>query len=195
MKFFSQFGEDKWIFENLNPPQYGYFVEVGLDDSVQSSNTFFFERQGWRGIGIEPDPRNSVKVASLRKCAIDKRAAGKMPGVAGFTVHASTALSGLIRPVEQGCSRVQVVVETLTKILDDHQSPARIDLLSIDTEGTELDVWAGLDLTKYRPQIVVIEYDTLGICRDPDGVATTIQKDGYRLVHTTQCNLILENIR
>ena len=35
--------------------------------------------------------------------------------------------------------------------------PARIDFLSIDTEGTELDVLLGFDFARHRPRLVLIE--------------------------------------
>ena len=34
----------------------GFCVEVGANNGVLGSNTYYFEKAGWRGILIEPDP-------------------------------------------------------------------------------------------------------------------------------------------
>lgn len=38
-----------------------------------------------------------------------------------------------------------------------------IDLLDIDVEGTELEVWKSFDYTKHKPKVVIIESYTLGL--------------------------------
>ncbi len=45
---------------------------------------------------------------------------------------------------------------TLTSILDQHLIQ-RIDLLSLDVEGFELDVLKGIDFDKYKPCFMLIE--------------------------------------
>jgi hypothetical protein len=45
-QYFSQFGEDKWIVDNLHYPLNGVFVDVGASDGVYGNNTYFFEKIG-----------------------------------------------------------------------------------------------------------------------------------------------------
>uniref|UniRef100_A0A6C0E6T5 Methyltransferase FkbM domain-containing protein n=1 Tax=viral metagenome TaxID=1070528 RepID=A0A6C0E6T5_9ZZZZ len=52
---------------------------------------------------------------------------------------------------------VSVPANTLTSILDRVAGIETIDLLSLDTEGYELDILKGLDLTRYRPRYMLIE--------------------------------------
>ena len=55
----------------------GFFCEVGANDGLRFSNTFFLESMGWNGVLIEPDPRNfkplieSRSVRILPFCATD----------------------------------------------------------------------------------------------------------------------------
>jgi FkbM family methyltransferase len=57
---------------------------------------------------------------------------------------------------------VRVPARTLTSVLEEANAP-RIDLLSLDVEGYELKVPKGLDLRRYRPRVVVVEfYETFG---------------------------------
>jgi FkbM family methyltransferase len=48
-------------------------------------------------------------------------------------------------------NKSQIIVETisLTDLLDLYKAPAFIEYLSLDTEGSELEILKGLDHTKY----------------------------------------------
>ena len=54
----------------------------------------------------------------------------------------------------------KVPATTLEKILDEHTDQIDIDLLSLDTEGYELNILKGLNLDKYRPTYLLIEVYT-----------------------------------
>jgi FkbM family methyltransferase len=192
-KFSSQYGEDQWISQHIKLPARGYFVEVGANDGFINSNTLYFEQLGWDGLLIDPDPRNVERLSSReRRAAIDSRAAGATTGVLPFAMHPCSSLSGLTIKTDARCNTIEVTVDTLTQILGDHDAPGRIDLLSIDTEGSEIDVWEGLDKSMYRPSIVIVEHVTCGEINQ--ALQPAIEKDGYRLVHTTSSNLVLVDI-
>jgi FkbM family methyltransferase len=50
---------------------------------------------------------------------------------------------------------IKVNVRTLDACLQDFFTP--IDFVSIDTEGTELDVLKGFSIAKYHPKLLVVE--------------------------------------
>mgnify|MGYP001265942633 CR=1 FL=1 len=53
----------------------------------------------------------------------------------------------------------KVETETLNNIIvNSNFANKRIDFLSIDVEGNELNVLKGFDLKKYKPTIVLLEY-------------------------------------
>ena len=58
MKFYSQFEQDKFVYENffINKNK-GYFVDIGAHDGVTFSNSKFFEELEWDGVCIEPNPK------------------------------------------------------------------------------------------------------------------------------------------
>jgi len=62
---------------------------------------------------------------------------------------------------------VQAPGRTLSDCIDSAGLP-RIDLLSLDVEGFELGVLAGLDLTRHAPAWALVE------TRDPDAVAEVL---------------------
>ncbi|MEM1063527.1 MAG: FkbM family methyltransferase, partial [Planctomycetota bacterium] len=55
------------------------------------------------------------------------------------------------------CVERTVPVRTLTEMCDEHAGGRDIHFLKIDVEGAESDVIAGMDFTRYRPWILVIE--------------------------------------
>ena len=61
----------------------------------------------------------------------------------------------------------------------------KIDILSIDTEGTELEVWSTLTILK--PQVVIIEYLSQGVKNDK--LDEVFGKD-YERVLVTESNYI-----
>jgi hypothetical protein len=52
---------------------------------------------------------------------------------------------------------IKVKAITLEKILDEHLNGRKINLLSLDTEGYELPILKGLNLSKYRPKYILAE--------------------------------------
>lgn len=183
----SQEGEDRWIFDHadgLQLPLYGTFVEVGAYNGVTSSNTLLFERMGWNGLCIEADPDIAAICAENRKCMTQVAAIGSTNHAVTFYVNREDrGLSGLARPGEP----ITVPGRTLKTALalDDI---AKVDLLSIDTEGTELDVWRSRGTV--QPKIVIMEYKTCDLPPQYEPITKQMRADGYRLVHQTTHNLI-----
>lgn len=158
MKFYGQFGEDKFIFENLEIPEKGYFIDIGAGDGLKGSNTKFFENRGWQGLCIEPDSRNYFKCIKHRKNVL-KIAVDKDEGEKIFFENAiSPDLSGLVKN-NKVAKEVKVKTVRLDTLIKEHNIE-NIDLLSVDTEGTELRVLDSFKLKKVMPKIVIIEYIT-----------------------------------
>ena len=56
IKYYSQSGEDFIAWHYFDFKKNGFFVEIGAFDGIHLSNTYSFERAGWRGICVEPHP-------------------------------------------------------------------------------------------------------------------------------------------
>lgn len=188
--FHSQWGEDRWLAAHFDIPRLGVFVDIGAGDGVRGSNSLYFENLGWRGLCVDADPRNHAPLRR-RCCAVDTCAVSTTPGLWPFGMYAhKPSWSGLRR---HGADYREILIEC--RRLDDLLEQwciGQIDLLSIDVEGTELDVWDSFDHTRYRPAVVIVEYDD----GHPQRHRRTIQEHlglaTYRLVHQTPANLILQ---
>ena len=188
MNYYSQCGEDKWIEENLHPPM-GNFCEVGAFDGVKSSNTKHFEEIGWGGLCIEADPFVAGQCCFNRKCWSMCATIGRNYVESFARFHINPDDHGLSGVAASGRQIITPVVR-----LDDALNTVWIApnpnlyLLSIDTEGTELDVWSTIG--NWRPHIVIMEYQTCDNPPKDKEIGKQMAYDMYEEVHRTQYNII-----
>lgn len=191
--FHSQWGEDRWLAEHFRIPTAGVIVDVGAGDGVRGSNTFYFENLGWRGLCVDADPRNHEPLRRIRSCIVDTCAVSSTAGRRRFGMYADRpSRSGLLR-YGPDYPEVTVACRRLDDLL--HRSSIQlVDLLSIDVEGTELDVWDSFDPDEHRPAMVIIEFDDRDHATCRDAIQERLGHDTYRLVHQTPANLILQRL-
>jgi FkbM family methyltransferase len=183
--FNGQFGEDRWILENIELPTHGTVVDVGADQPIHGSNTYFFEKYlGWKSICIDGDSRTIPALNMYRKNVVSQLV-GSSNGIAKFYQHPSAGISHIS---EHG--NIEVPIRTLNSILEEHNFED-ITLLDVDVEGHELEVFAGLDWNKYHPKIVIVEFVSPAGGDISKRILEFFEQIGnYKLVHTTQANMI-----
>ena len=190
--FHSQWGEDRWLAEHLHIPEAGAFADVGAGDGARGSNSLYFENLGWRGLCVDADPRNHERLRQ-RTCAVETCAAASLSGIRSFGMYAhKPSWSGLDR---QGADyqQVPVLCRTLEDLLRRHGID-QIDLLSIDVEGTELDVWDSFDSALHRPSVVIVEFDDRHPERHRDAILAHLGGDTYEPLNETPANLVLQRL-
>ena len=208
--FKAQFGEDRVLWRVFRGRPTGFFIEVGAYDGVTLSNTYFLEQMGWSGMLVEPIRELCQRAANVRprsrvvQAACSKRGS---TGTATFTVAQNVAVLSFLHADEDHIARckregatlveIEVPVRSLDDILLSERSgaigrvgpwqPDRgwcIDVVSIDTEGCELDVLDGFTLERFKPRVLVIENDR------PSGstIEPYLTDRGYRKFHRQQIN-------
>jgi FkbM family methyltransferase len=162
---YSQRGEDRIIGAILSGIDDGFYVDVGCNHPQHYSNTFALYKRGWSGINIDGNSQLIEEHQRLRKrdtsiCAVisDKEQE------AVFTEFKDSLVSSLsTEHVNQWKERRKVkerrTVKTvsLNTILDLHKAPHKFDLLSIDVEGHDFEVLSSINLSIYRPRLIVVE--------------------------------------
>jgi FkbM family methyltransferase len=187
MQSYSQFGEDVLLWEHFHGKADGFFVEAGANHPTLCSQTWLLEQRGWKGILVEPIGEKFELIRRERPASRVIRLALGAPeqrGRARFNVAAGNdALSGLSLNEGVTAERVEEVeVRTLDDVLAEAGNP-RLDLVSIDVEGVELEVLRGFDLARHRPAVLLVE-DHLQKMK----VHRHITRQNYRLVKRTGCN-------
>ncbi len=141
----------------------GYFVDVGANHPRDSSQTWHLEQNGWRGILIEPIAELCERLRQERPRSLTVQAACGAPeqrGAVNFHIADGLACSTLekngVSPKVSFVRTDMVTLKTLDDILEEINPPA-IDFVSIDVEGSQLNVLRGFNLGKYRPKLLLVE--------------------------------------
>jgi FkbM family methyltransferase len=175
MNFHSQWKQDKYLHENVFKGQRnGIFVDIGAHDGITGSNSFFFEKElDWTGICIEPITDRYNDLVKNRKCITENCCVYSRNCEVDFCEHKgyTEMLSGIRDTydprhvkrytIEQhimgGSTKiVKKAAYTLSYLLDKHNMH-KIDFLSIDVEGAELDILKGIDFDKNKIRVIDVE--------------------------------------
>jgi FkbM family methyltransferase len=154
-----QAGQDLWVIgEVFNEKRDGFFVDIGAHDGVELSNTYVLEkRYGWQGICVEANPESFELLKANRAATCIHACLDQCEGSVEF---AKRGMHGSILGVgdEEGPSETVVVQsKTLNRVLQEQNAPLEIDYLSVDVEGAEDRVFAGLDLNSVDVTCMTVE--------------------------------------
>ncbi|MBT9585706.1 FkbM family methyltransferase [bacterium] len=186
----------------------GVMVEVGCATPMLLSMSQHFRQNGWRCIGIEPNP-SFVKLHQQSGNEVYAYAAADFDqddvdfvvvessqdySASSLSAHSYSALA--IKDQYQNYQNeainsfrkreIKVRVRRLSAILSQHcPEVGFIDLLSVDVEGFELEVIRGLNLERHPVRVIVLEnlfYD--------NKYTEYMESRGYRLHSQVRYNFI-----
>lgn len=159
-QYHSQLGQDLWVMLQTGFKEHGYFVEIGAANGIEISNTYALEKfLSWKGICVEPV--NQVdQLRRNRSCIVDDSCVW---GASGEKIDfvPRGLFGGIDSERDKGREGKAVQLETtsLEDLLEKHDAPRSIDYMSIDTEGTELEIISSCDLNKYDISLLSIEHN------------------------------------
>lgn len=197
--FHGQSREDEIAWQLFQHDPSGYFVDVGAHDGLYYSNTYAFERRGWRGMCFEPHPEFHKQLVANRPGSTCIHAA------VGNRIELATPFYSTPNAIFSSTS--QADLESLRKIYVDEQEQfekmqqisvplitldyalaihgvERVDYLSVDVEGREMDVLQGFDIARRRPRLVIVENNNLW-----DALIEYFTAAGYTLARVVYQNM------
>lgn len=170
LKYYSQFAEDKLLDRIFKGKKNGFCVEVGANDGLNDSTTIYFEKKGWDCVLIEPNPELCSLIRATRNAILFECAASDKEGNVTLYVaegadrsHGVSTIEGSKKSLDKikfygfTYKEVSVVTQELDQILGSLNFGRKIDFISIDVEGHELDVLKGFSLINWQPTIVLVE--------------------------------------
>lgn len=161
MTDYSQNGEQAHIL-NYFGDFVGTFIDIGACDGRLNSNTLALTLRGWSGILIEPSPRAFLELQKLHesnpKLKLIHAAIGLGWGIVpfwdgplGYSTHEAANLK---KWSHLGFDRPFWIPTIPVTILE---GPA--DFVSIDTEGTSVDVFLSFPFSRIQPRVMCVEHD------------------------------------
>lgn len=194
--YYSQYGQDKYLHHRyFSDNRAGVFVEIGANDGITLSNTYFFEKElGWKGVCIEPLPSAFQRLCENRSslnlnwCITNQRRSSvDFLVVEGYAemlsgIHANYAsthiqrIDGYLRK-EGGSKYIRKMSSRTFMDIVQESGYRRIDYCSIDVEGAEIDILKGIDFNAVDVSVFSIE-NNYGSRK----TARLMQKHGYSLV-------------
>lgn len=184
----SQIMQDLWVLFELSEKRGGYFVEFGATNGVTMSNSHLLEKQfGWHGLLAEPNPAFHARLRRERTCLISHACVhAETGGAVPFLCTEKPAFSRIasIRPDDvferegrrEARREIEVPTISLNDLLDEARAPERIDYISIDTEGAELDVLSTFDFSRRRVALFTVEHN---FTPERAGVQALMTANGY----------------
>lgn len=170
-KSYSQYGQDLLVqkFFAVHPPVNRFFVDAGAFDGQTHSNSRLLFESGWSGICIEPETTAFESLQELYRgtdvtcCRV---AASDFSGEAALHVpRIDDQSEGLLASIADKSkwrfqidqwSQERVAVTTIEELLDSFgKEPS---FVTIDVEGEDLPALRGINLRRYKPDLIVIEH-------------------------------------
>ncbi|WP_370230825.1 FkbM family methyltransferase [Cognatishimia sp.] len=165
----SQFGQDVFALMEHRFKRNGFFVEFGATNGIDISNTYMLERDfGWTGILAEPgrvwhDALHKNRTAKISTDCVWARSGETLEFLESSEPELSTIMEHYNSDGRNRLKRkqdtYQVQTISLNDLLSQNDAPHHIDYLSIDTEGSELEILSELDFEKYSFGVITCEHN------------------------------------
>ena len=187
----SQLGQDILGLSVSGLDKPGFFVEFGASDGVALSNSHMLEKHfGWNGILCEPSTAWHDSLKQNRSCIIDTRCVYSVSGekisfsenylgeLSAITAYAEPNAHGVLK---RTTSSYEVETISLLDLLKAHNAPKYIELLSIDTEGSEFEILKNFDFQSYRFGAICVEHN---FADTREKINNLLLANGYVQVHS-----------
>ena len=165
-KSFTRYGLDLLLKHFFRDKKEGIYIDVGCFHPKLANNTYLLYKKGWRGINIDVDSHTIEIFNYLRPRDYNKQIAvsDKSGEVDLYFYHDRSAINTLSKETfdSRGGKSLdikKIKSETLNSIIENSPFKGnKIDFLTIDVEGYEINVLKGFDINRYRPDIIILEF-------------------------------------
>lgn len=152
--FFSQYGQDSFIYNIVKDYPPGLFVDLAAAWPHYLSNTYFLETcMGWSGLLIEGDPRKLTELVRLRSSVVAPTCVTEVRRTVFFGDKKVSGINKIEDKSRPGS--FELTCMPFRDILANYSLPLEIDYMSLDIEGAE-DM-AIKSIGNYRFDMITIE--------------------------------------
>lgn len=167
----SQIGQDKFVCEFFNYKREGFFIDIGANDGIWISNTYYLEKElGWTGICVEAGTTPFSQLVKNRSCICVQKLVADLNCGAEFSE---------INYSRGECIKGSYAVEMMRfdKLLSEYDIPKVIGYISIDTDGYDLRVLSSFPF--HRHEVILWTMEHNGNKEVKEAMQQIMNKNGY----------------
>jgi hypothetical protein len=149
---YSQLGQDLEVLKFYNNKKNGFFIEIGAYDGVELSNKFELLCKNRPNslcydYAVYNESYTDIKFDIGNNCEMLSGISGKLD------------CDCYINLVNADKTQIMRTTISLNDLLEKSNSPLFIDYLSLDTEGSELEILKSVDFSKYTFGLIDVEHN------------------------------------
>ena len=159
---YSHWGIDLIITKLLNSKNKGIYIDVGCHHPFLNNHSYLLYKSGWEGINIDIDYNSIDMFNFFRKSDVNiQTAVTDHKGEVDLFFYHNRAAKNTISKEFGSDAKEQKKInsDTLNNIIENSKfKDSKIDFVSIDVEGNEMNVLNGYNLKKYKPKLILLEF-------------------------------------
>ena len=165
----SQLRQDLFVLSEMNFKKNGFFVDFGATNGLDLSNSYLLETKfNWNGILVEPAKYWHNELRKNRKVNINTDCVWVETGKELLFNEVDDAKLSTIDQfskndqygnLREKKNQYKVKTISLNDLLDKYSAPELMDYLSIDTEGSELEILKSFNFDKYKFKVITCEHN------------------------------------
>ena len=159
---YSHWGVDLIITKLLNSKNKGIYIDVGCHHPFLNNHSYLLYKSGWEGINIDIDYNSIDMFNFFRKSDVNIQTAvtDHKGEVDLFFYHNRAAKNTISKEFGSDAKKKKKInSDTLNNIIENSKfKNSKIDFVSIDVEGNEMNVLNGFNLKKYKPKLILLEF-------------------------------------
>ncbi len=204
----SQMGEDLVVEFLLKLPDWSqmFYVDIGANDPVKYSNTFKFYKLGAKGVCVDPNPAFTRMYKRTRPRDIFVNAGigfGKLKEADFYEMnwHVFSTFdkeqAEVIQAKYQGRNDIKSVKKLPLISLGDLEGKIgnnKVDFLSLDVEGLDLEILRQWNFNKVSPQLICVEIYDPKTNEKNMAIHDLLISKGYQLVASNPINGIYSRV-
>ncbi|MCC8969197.1 FkbM family methyltransferase [Bradyrhizobium brasilense] len=181
-----------------------FYVEIGANHPISTSNTYLMYQRGARGVLVEPNPELGVLIRTARPRDV------LVPSVVLPAPQASATLfignAHELSSVDErhirsfgdfgGIGGVREHIEVSALGINELLIPYanKIDYLSVDCEGLDYDLLKAIDYNRIKPAVIQCEPSEIFLKGNRARIIDLMECRSYRLAAMTDINIIFERL-
>ncbi len=159
---YSHWGVDLIITKLLNSKNKGIYIDVGCHHPFLNNHSYLLYKSGWEGINIDIDYNSIDMFNFFRKSDVNiQTAVTDHKGEVDLFFYHNRAAKNTISKEFGSDAKEQKKInsDTLNNIIENSKfKDSKVDFVSIDVEGNEMNVLNGFNLKKYKPKLILLEF-------------------------------------